>query len=147
MRVPLPKEEPRALAQRLADLRGHVDAFVRKTRTLGVDPLAHPIRWARGPLAVATPHAALLALEDPALARATVVLVTAHADALAALLCAADRAAGAPLPDAALRAAGEAGFEYQDAHEVDEPRALLEAVLDALVDWATARDDTGAGGG
>ncbi|RMG96961.1 MAG: hypothetical protein D6705_09970 [Deltaproteobacteria bacterium] len=142
----LPKEEPRALASRLADLRGHVDAFARKSRALGIDPLAHPIRWARGPLAVATPSEALFAVEDPALARATVVLVTPHADALAALLSAADRTAGAPLPDPALRVAGEAGFEYQAAHDVDDPRDFLCAVLDALVEWAAVRDDAGPGG-
>jgi len=135
--VSLPEPHGSTLAGRLAALRGTLDAIVRSTASLGVDPLAHPVRWSRGPLVVAAPTDALLAAQDPALARATVVLVTPAAGALAELLDAADRAAGAPLPDEALRAAGEAGFEYQSEVETDDPRALLAAVLDALVAWAS----------
>ena len=136
----LPEHEAGSLAERLAALKGAIAAIVRKGRRFGVDPLAHPIRWSRGPLAVATPGDALLALDDPALARATVVVVTPCADALGALLDAADAAAGAPLPDEALRAAGVAAFEYQEGEAPDEPGPLLETVLDALVTWAEAAE-------
>ncbi len=136
----LPEHEAGSLADRLSALRGAIPAIVRKERGLGVDPLAHPIRWSRGPLAVATPGDALLALDDPALARATVVVVTPCAGALSALLDAADAAAGAPLPDGALRAAGVAAFEYQEGEAPDEAGPLLEAVLDALVAWAEATE-------
>ncbi len=96
-----------------------------------------PLVWCRDALAVASCEDALLPEDDPLLARASVVLVTPWAGAVAWLLTQLDRAAGSPLPGPALRRIGEAAFWHQEDHPDDaSAEGLLLAMLDAASAWA-----------
>lgn len=135
MAVPL--DDPPSFQTRLPALREAICAGHAPLARRPPSVIRSPLVWCRGSLAVASCEEALLPGDDPLLARASVVLVTPWAGAVAWLLGQLDQAAGSPLPDVALRRLGEAAFWHQEDHPGDtDGQGLLLAMLDAAAAWA-----------